>query len=72
MATSVFQEAGESRPKFRKRENIARSRFHTEHAVKDNTVSIERHVYNVKHREMGGMVKTLTIKRDSVAVVAGA
>jgi len=63
-----FKKLAKGRPKFRKARKYSSFTFpQSGYTVKDNTVSIDGTVYKfVKHREMGGMVKTLTIKRDKV------
>ena len=63
-----FKKLAKGRPKFRKARKYSSFTFpQSGYTVKDNTVSIDGTVYKfVKHREMGGSLKTLTIKRDKV------
>ena len=63
-----FKKLAKGRPKFRKARKYSSFTFpQSGYTVKDNTVSIDGSVYKfVKHREMGDLVKTLTIKRDKV------
>src|SRR5258708_31926163 len=63
-----FKGLAKGRPKFRKAKKYASFTFpQSGYKVVGNTVTIDGTKYKfVKHRDMGGVVKTLTVKRDSV------
>lgn len=63
-----FKGLAKGRPKFRKARKYASFTFpQSGYTVQGNTVTIGGKKYRfVKHREMGGTTKTLTVKRDSV------
>jgi len=63
-----FHKLAKGRPKFRKAKKYRSFTFpQSGYKVEDNTVTIDGTRYKfVKHRAMGGVVKTLTVKRDSV------
>jgi putative transposase len=63
-----FNKLAKGRPKFRKAKKYRSFTFpQSGYKVEENTVTIDDTTYKfVKHREMGGHIKTLTIKRDKV------
>ena len=63
-----FKGLAKGRPKFRKAKKYRSFTFpQSGYKVDGNTVTIDGTKYKfVKHREMGGDIKTLTIKRDTV------
>jgi putative transposase len=63
-----FTGLAKGRPKFRKAKKYRSFTFpQSGYKVEGNTVTIEGTSYKfVKHRPMGGQIKTLTVKRDSV------
>src|SRR5260221_1929996 len=63
-----FNNLAKGRPKFRKAKKYASFTFpQSGYTVSGHTVTIGGTRYKfVKHREIGGIVKTLTVKRDSV------
>ncbi len=63
-----FKGLAKGRPKFRKAKKYASFTFpQSGYKVEGNSVTIDGTRYKfVKHREMGGTIKTLTVKRDTV------
>jgi putative transposase len=63
-----FNKLAKGRPKFRKAKKYSSFTFpQSGYKVEGNSVTIDGKTYKfVKHREMGGQIKTLTIKRDAV------
>ena len=63
-----FNGLAKGRPKFRKAKKYASFTFpQSGYKVEENTVTIDGVRYKfVKHRAMGGDIKTLTVKRDTV------
>src|SRR5262249_41756997 len=63
-----FKGLAKGRPKFRKAKKYASFTFpQSGYRVKANTVTIGKTRYKfVRHREMAGRIKTLTVKRDKV------
>src|SRR5258706_6012668 len=63
-----FNKVAKGRPKFKKAKKYASFTFpQSGYKVDNNTVIIDGTTYKfVKHRELGGRIKTLTVKRDSV------
>ena len=63
-----FSKLAQGRPKFRKAKKYASFTFpQSGYKVNGNNVTIDGVGYKfVKHREMGGQIKTLTVKRDTV------
>ncbi len=63
-----FKGLAKGRPKFRKAQKYASFTFpQSGYKVNGQTVTMGGTVYKfVKHREMGGQIKTLTVKRDRV------
>jgi putative transposase len=63
-----FNKLSKGRPKFRKAKKYASFTFpQSGYKVEGNTVTIDGVKYKfVKHREIGGQIKTLTVKRDAV------
>lgn len=63
-----FNKLAKGRPTFRKAKKYTSFTFpQSGYKVAGNTVTIDGKTYKfVKHREMGGQIKTLTVKRDAV------
>lgn len=63
-----FNKLAKGRPRFKKARRYSSFTFpQTGYKVDGNTVTIDGVKYKfVKHREIGGQIKTLTVKRDSV------
>jgi putative transposase len=63
-----FNQLAKGRPKFKKARRYSSFTFpQSGYKVEDNTVTIDGVKYKfVKHRQIGGQIKTLTVKRDSV------
>jgi len=63
-----FKGLAKGRPRFRKAKKYRSFTFpQSGYKVEGNTVTIDGTTYKfVKHREMGGQIKTLTLKRDTV------
>jgi len=63
-----FKKVVKGRPKFKKARKYSSFTFpQSGYKVDDNTVTIDGTKYKfVKHREMGGRIKALTVKRDRV------
>ncbi len=63
-----FNKLAKGRPKFRKAKKYASFTFpQSGYKVEGSTVTLDGTRYKfVKHREMGGVIKTLTVKRDRV------
>ncbi len=63
-----FNKLAKGRPKFRKAKRYSSFTFpQSGYKVEENVVTIDGVTYKfVKHRELGGQIKTLTVKRDAV------
>ncbi len=63
-----FNKLAKGRPKFRKAKRYSSFTFpQSGYKVEGNSVTIDGKTYTfVKHREMSGQIKTLTVKRDAV------
>jgi putative transposase len=63
-----FKGLAKGRPKFRKAKKYRSFTFpQSGYKMEGNTITMDGTIYQfVKHREMGGQIKTLTVKRDTI------